>query len=79
MTDAAKPGDRTLMFSVGDGVIIPSTYTYAFSGNEDLNNIHHGIAYEDDLESWFWIYFGYNFDLKRAYAFVRFYDRVEEF
>jgi len=75
----SKPGDRTLMLSIGEGVINLSTYSYAFSGSADLNNIQHGIAYEDDLESWFWVYFGYNLDLKRAYAFIRFYDRVEEF
>ena len=55
---------------------MPTTYSFSFTGDENLNNIHHSIAYEDDLESWFWIYFGYDFTLKRAYTFVRFYDRV---
>lgn len=67
------------MYSVGDGVIVGSTYSYSFTSQEDLNDVHHGIAYEDDLESWFFVYFGYDFDLKRAYSFVRFFDRVEEF
>lgn len=66
------------MYSVGDGVIIASTYSYSFTSRENLNNVHKSIAYEDDLESWFWIYFGYNHDLKRAYTFVRFFDRVVE-
>jgi len=67
------------MYYIGDGVIVPTTYSFGFAGDQDLNNIHHGISYEDDLESWFWIYFGYNYELKRAYTFVRFFDRVEEF
>lgn len=37
--------------------------------------MEHPIPYEDDLESWFWIYFGYSYKLKKAYAYVRFYDR----
>lgn len=75
MSDAAKPGDRSLMFTVGDGNLIASTYAFSMTGKGN-DNMQQTVPYEDDLESWFWVYFGYNYETSKAYAFVRFYDRV---
>ena len=38
--------------------------------------LKNSIPYEDDLESWFWVYFGYDYASKKAFTFVRFYDRI---
>lgn len=68
------------MYYVGDGVLVAATYTYSFTSTDpNLNSVKTQIPYEDDLETWYWIYFGYNLETKRAFTFVRFYDRVYSF
>lgn len=59
LSDNAKAGDRTLMYTVGDGHLFANTYSFTYTSSE-ITNIEEGIPYEDDLESWFWVYFGYN-------------------
>lgn len=40
IADKAKPGDRTLMFYVGDGVLVAATYTYSFTSTDgNLNSV----------------------------------------
>ena len=40
------------------------------------NAIENSFPYEDDLESWYWVYFGYSQKNKCAFTYVQFYDRV---
>ena len=51
------------MYYVGDGVITASTYNLnllaARVGVND-NAVENSFPYEDDLESWYWVYFGYS-------------------
>lgn len=38
--DKEKPGDRTLMYYVGDGVLVAATYTYSFTDPDpNLNSV----------------------------------------
>jgi len=62
VTDNNKPGDRTLVYYVSNGVLVANTYTYSFTSSEF--NVKHATPYEDDLESWFWVYFGYDYTQK---------------
>jgi hypothetical protein len=68
------------MFYVGEGVLVAASYTLSFTDPDpNLNSVKAQIPYEDDLESWYWVYFGYNKENQRAFTFVRFYDRVYSF
>jgi hypothetical protein len=69
--NAENPGDRTLAIWVGPGFFHFTTYTEFYKGGDNWN-VWNNINFEDDLESWWWIYFGYSRALKKTYAFVRF-------
>lgn len=75
LADDAKAGDKDLAFYVGEDNLIVSTYSFSYTSSE-YGKIEQNIPYEDDLESWFWVYYGYNRAEERAYTFIRFYDRV---
>jgi hypothetical protein len=77
VTDNDKPGDRTLVYYLSEGVLVANSYTYSFTSPDF--SVKHSTPYEDDLESWFWVYFGYDYAERRAVSFIRFYDRVEQF
>jgi hypothetical protein len=67
------------LYYVGDGVITASTYNLnllAVRAGVNDNAIENSFPYEDDLESWYWVYFGYSLKNKCAFTYVQFYDRV---
>ncbi len=53
-------GDRTLAAFVSRDNLEFSTYTYGLQGGNDWN-VRQTIPYEDDLTTWFFMYFGYSF------------------
>lgn len=58
-----------------------STYDYgALDKNEDDENaINKEIPFKNNKGEWTYLYFGYNWRQRKAYAFVRFYDREDSF
>ena len=61
------------MFYVGNGLITASTYNLnliAVKPGVNDNAIEYSFQYEDDLESWYWVYFGYSAKNKCAYSYV---------
>lgn len=64
-------GDRVLSAFVEADSLSFATYTFGYTGGDDWN-VKKSIPYEDDLTSWFFIYFGYNRVSRKAKVFVKF-------
>lgn len=61
---------------VGAGYLHFTSYSSLFKGVYN-NNVVRNIHYKDDLSAWIWTYFGYSWEKKKAFAFVRFQDRID--
>nr|AWX67867.1 carboxy-terminal crystallin fold protein [Philasterides dicentrarchi] len=74
--DNANLGDRTLAVWIGNGIIHFTTYTFGLKSGRVVNSVKN-VKYGNDLDSWFFIYFGYNWKTFKAQGFVKFQDRTE--
>lgn len=68
-----KLGDRNLAVWVGAGFIHFTCYTFGFMAGDNVNQWKN-VNYEDDLESWFFIYYGYSHVNKKVIAYIKFTD-----
>lgn len=72
----ASAGDRTLTLWIGAGYFHFSTYTAELKGAYNPN-VPQNVEYKTELNEWVWTYFGYSNDLKKAFAFSRFKNRID--
>ncbi|EGR30429.1 induced during granule regeneration 1, putative, partial [Ichthyophthirius multifiliis] len=67
-SDHEKPGDRVLAFMVIGNIMHFSTYDL----NTSNTNYYHNIPFEDcDQDRWIYVYFGYSFQLQKAYLYTQ--------
>lgn len=75
-------GDRELGLWIGnhetDNLMAFATYSYSDLTGNGNSNYWKGIAYENDLTEWHYVYFGYSRKLREAYAYVEFHHRAAE-
>lgn len=75
--NADSSGDRTLACFITTDSLRFSTYSFQEQGGDDWNIIK-DIPFGEDLNSWFFVYFGYDKSLQRAKAWVKFATREAE-
>lgn len=81
LQNAQNQGDRDLSAFVGSGeggVYAFATYTYTNLVGAGNPNVYKLVKYGAEIQKWHFIYFGYNRNTRRAFAFVEFEGRREE-
>jgi hypothetical protein len=64
-------GDRTLAVWIGNGIIHFTTYTFGLKSGHTVNSTKN-VNYGDDLDSWFFIYYGYDWATFTATGYLKF-------
>lgn len=76
--NATKLGDRDLAAWVGNGNLTFATYSYSDLHGNGNPNTHHDIAYDEFINHWHWVYFGYSREERKAYVRVMINESTEE-
>lgn len=71
--DASYLGDRTLNLWLNpNGEYLHfSTFNVQHNGGDDVNRYQNIGISTDDYSRWFWVYFGYNYQQEKAFAYVK--------
>lgn len=77
--NAGKLGDRDLAAWVGSsGNLHFATYSYVDLHGNGNPNAHHDIAYDDFINHWHWVYFGYSREERKAFVRVMINESTDE-